>query len=133
MFTHMRSETSRAPLRAAAVQFESSPGDKQANFQKVEAFAQQAAAGNVELIVFPECCITGYWFIRNLSVEQLRKLAEPIPNGPSTRRLVEVARRHRITIGAGLVEAGGSDVFFNSYVVALPDGTVHRHRKLQAF
>src|ERR1051325_3361338 len=129
----MRSDKSAAPLRAAAVQFESVAGDKEANFRKIEAFVERAAGQGVELVIFPECCITGYWFIRNLSVEQLRKLAEPIPNGPSTRRLVELARRHRITMGAGLIEAGGNDVFHNSYVVALPDGTVHCHRKLQAF
>lgn len=115
-------------LRAASMQFESLPGDKDANFRKLEAFTEQAAAQGVRLIVFPECCITGYWFIRNLTVAQLAALAEPIPDGPSTRRLIALARKHRITIGAGLVEATGGGVFHNSYIVALPDGTVHRHR-----
>lgn len=114
------------------MQFESAPGDKDANFRKIESFVERAAAQGVRLIVFPECCITGYWFIRNLSVEQLAALAEPIPGGPSTRRLVDLARKHGLTVGAGLVEAG-SGVFHNSYVVALPDGTVHCHRKLHAF
>ena len=120
-------------LRVASVQFESLPGDKDANFRKLEAFTEQAAAQGVRLIVFPECCITGYWFIRNLTVAQLAELAEPIPDGPSTRRLIALARKHGITIGAGLVEATGGGAFHNSYIVALPDGTVHRHRKLHAF
>src|SRR4030095_14082407 len=120
-------------LRVAAVQFESLPGNKTANFQTIEAFAKQAAAQGVRLLVFPECCITGYWFIRKLSFEQLAALAEPIPDGLSTRRLSALAREVGITIGAGLVEADGPDVFYNSYVAASPDGTVHRHRKLQAF
>src|SRR5687767_9611799 len=120
-------------LRAASVQFESKPGDKEANFQKMESFVEQAVAQRAQLVVFPECCITGYWFMRNLSVEQLAELAEPIPNGPSTQRVSELARRHNITIGAGLVEAADAGVFYNSYIVALPDGTVHRHRKLHAF
>jgi predicted amidohydrolase len=120
-------------LRVAAVQFESKPADKDANFQKIERFVEQAVAQGVRLIVFPECCISGYWFIRNLSVEQLAALAEPIPDGPSTQRLIALARTHRVTLGAGLVEAAGGGVFHNSYVVALPDGTVHRHRKLHAF
>ena len=34
-------------LRAAAVQFESLPGDKEANFRKIEAFVEQAAAQTV--------------------------------------------------------------------------------------
>jgi predicted amidohydrolase len=47
--------------------------------------------------------------------------------------LRRLARRYDITIGAGFIEAGEQGVFHNSYVVALPDGTVHRHRKLHAF
>jgi len=120
-------------LRVASVQFESLPGDKPANFRKIETFVEQAAVQGVQMIVFPECCITGYWFIRNLALEQLAALAEPIPDGPSTRRLIDLARQHRITLGAGLVEAAGAGVFHNSYVVALPDGTIHCHRKLHAF
>lgn len=128
-----RSPEDKRRLRVAAVQFESAPADKETNFRKIETFVEQAVAQGVRLIVFPECCITGYWFIRNLSVEQLAALAEPIPDGPSTRRLIKLARQHRVTLGAGLVEAAGAGVFHNSYVVALPDGTVHCHRKLHAF
>jgi predicted amidohydrolase len=120
-------------LRVAAIQFESKPADKDANFRKIERFVEQGTAQGARLIVFPECCITGYWFIRNLSLAQLAALAEPVPNGPSTRRLIELARQHRVTLGAGLIEAAGVGVFYNSYVVALPDGAVHRHRKLHAF
>lgn len=120
-------------LRVGSVQFEALPGDKDANFEKMEAFVQQAAAQGVRLIVFPECCITGYWFIRNLSLEQLSSLAESIPDGPSIGRLINLSRQYDISVGAGLVEGDEAGNFYNSYVVALPDGTLHRHRKLQAF
>src|SRR4051812_11044186 len=120
-------------LRVASVQMESSPGDKQMNFLKIESFVADAAAQGARLILFPECCITGYWFIRNLSGEQLAALAEPVPNGPATQRLIRLAQRHRMTIGVGLIEAGEKGVFHNTFVVALPDGTIHRHRKLHAF
>lgn len=120
-------------LRVASVQFESTPQDKDANFAKVEAFATEAAQKGVRLVVFPECCLSGYWFIRNLTVAQLTALAEPIPSGPSTQRLIALARRLGITIGAGFVEAAGGGVFHNSYVVALPNGQIHVHRKLHAF
>jgi len=120
-------------LRVGSVQFEAFPGDKDANFRKMAAFVQQAATQGVRLVVFPECCITGYWFIRNLSVEQLSSLAELIPAGPSIGRLVNMAREYQMSVGAGLIEVEESGNFYNSYVVALPDGMVHRHRKLQAF
>jgi predicted amidohydrolase len=87
----------------------------------------------VKLIVFPECCITGYWFIRNLSPAQLRGLAERVPEGPSSERLASLSARLGLIVGAGLVEAGDNGVVHNTYVVAMPDGQVHRHRKLQAF
>ena len=54
---------------------------------------------------------------------QLAALAEPVPDGPSCARLLELAAKHRITVGAGLVEAAGDGVFHNTYVVAMPDGT----------
>lgn len=120
-------------LRVASVQFESAPADKEANFRKVEAFTAEAAAQGVRLVVFPESCISGYWFVRHLTVPQLAALAEAIPTGPSTQRLIALARRHSVSIGAGWFEAGANGEFYNSYVVALPDGTVHCHRKLHAF
>lgn len=120
-------------LRVASVQFESAPGDKEANFRKVEAFTAQAAARGAKLVVFPEGCISGYWFVRNLTLPQLAALAEPIPAGPGTQRLIALARWHKITVGAGWFEKGDDGQFHNSYVVALPDGTIHRHRKLHAF
>jgi len=78
-------------------------------------------------------CITGYWHVRNLSHEEVNSLAEPIPDGPSSNLLAAMAIEHRMTIGAGLIERSGDGSFFNSYVVAMPDGQVVCHRKLHAF
>ncbi|GIK42655.1 MAG: hydrolase [Chloroflexota bacterium] len=122
-----------SPLRVGAVQMESQAGDKEANFAKIEAFVKQAARQGVQLLVFPECCISGYWFMRNLTRPQLEKLAEPVFDGPSSERLRQLARTYELSIGAGLVEAGESGYFHNSYVVALPNGEMYCHRKLQAF
>ena len=120
-------------LRVASVQMESAPGDKEANFRKIESFVEQAVRQKVRLIVFPECCVTGYWFIRHLSLPELGQLAEPIFEGPSSRRLMNLAKSSGLTIGAGWVEAGDDGVFHNSYVVAMPDGRAERHRKMHAF
>src|SRR3954447_24074528 len=89
-------------IRVAAVQMESRASDKSANLAKIEAFVKQAAEKDVKLIVFPECCITGYWFIRNLSQAELTKLAEPVFGGESSRRLIALAQQYRMIIGAGL-------------------------------
>jgi predicted amidohydrolase len=111
---------------------ESAPGDKQANFAKVAGFAEQAARRGVELVVTPECGLTGYWFLRRLSEPQLSELAEPVPDGASCARLRELSARLGVSIGAGLLESAGG-AFHNTYVVAMPDGGLVRHRKLHAF
>jgi len=112
---------------------ESAAGDKEANFRKLGHLAEEAASRGVEIAIFPECCLTGYWFLRRLTLPELQALAEPVPEGPSCDRLLELATKHRITIGAGLVESAQAGAFHNSYVVAMPDGKLVRHRKLHAF
>ena len=119
-------------IRAAVVQFEHSAGAKAQNFSKIESFAGRAASQGVQVLAFPECCVTGYWFLRKLSRAALDDLAEPVPDGPSTRRLAQLAGDLSVTIGAGLIERDDS-ALYNTYVVAMPNGQVHRHRKIQAF
>ncbi len=73
-----------ALIRAGVVQFEHVAGDKNGNFRKIESICAQAAERHVRLLAFPECCITGYWFLRNLSRKELTDLAEPVPDGVQT-------------------------------------------------
>src|SRR5438105_12476697 len=120
-------------LRAAAVQFEPMAGDKQVNLHKIAGFVERAKAQAIDLIVFPECCITGYWFLRNLSTDQLQALAEPAFTGLASRQLAELSQHNNMTIGAGLVEAGEDGRLYNTYIVAMPNGDMRRHRKLHAF
>jgi predicted amidohydrolase len=112
---------------------ESAPAAKAANFATLERLAAEAATRGAELVLFPECCLTGYWFLRRLSVRELASLAEPVPGGPSTARLVALAAGLGVSVGAGLLEAGEPGIFHNTYVVAMPDGRAVRHRKIHAF
>jgi predicted amidohydrolase len=120
-------------VRAASVQFEHTPWDKAANLAKVRAFVERAAKDGVQIIAFPECCITGYWYLRNLSREELVSLSEPVPDGPSPQELMALSREYDMTIGAGLVEIDADGRMYNTYFVAMPDGEWQRHRKLHAF
>jgi len=119
-------------VTAASVQFHHVPGDKKTNLARILDFVETAAARQADLLVFPEMCITGYWHVRNLSRTAIARLAEPVPEGPSVRVLTEAARRTGMTIGAGLIEAHKGR-FYNTYVVAMPDGRIARHRKLHCF
>ena len=129
----MPANVQRPSLRVASVQMESLPFDKEANFVKIEGFARRGAREGAKLVVFPECCITGYWFMRNLTAAELEGMAEAVPEGPSAKRLSGLAKELGISIGAGLVERAADGSLYNTYLVALSDGRVHRHRKLHAF
>ena len=59
--------------------------------------------------------------------------AEPVPDGPLTKSLVELAAKYDLIVGAGLIERADDGQIYNTFVVALPDGGVHRHRKLHCF
>lgn len=120
-------------LRVASVQLHHLPNDKTANLEKIQDFVTKAAARQVELIAFPEMCITGYWHVRKLSKAELEALAEPVPAGASTQALLALAAEHQMTIGAGLIEIAEDGAMYNSYVVAMPDGRTACHRKLHAF
>ena len=120
-------------IKVASIQFEHAPGDKQANLDKVRRFTAEAAEQGVELVVFPEMCITGYWFLRDLSRDELVELSEPVPSGATTQKLLRLAKQHNVSLGAGLLEISDAGELFNSYVVAMPDGRTVCHRKLHAF
>lgn len=120
-------------IRVASVQFEHTPGDKKSNLQKIEGFVKLAAAKNVAITVFPECCISGYWYLRHLSHEELTALSEPVFEGPSSKVLLSLSRKHQMTIGAGLVERAKDGSLYNTYLIAMPDGECQKHRKLHAF
>jgi predicted amidohydrolase len=120
-------------ITVATVQFESKPGDKQANLATIRRFVERAVEQKAEIIAFPECCITGYWFLRNLNREQFAALAEPVFEGPSSQALMAMSRKYGISIGAGFIEQGADGKFYKPYVVAMPDGTARCHRKLHAF
>jgi predicted amidohydrolase len=120
-------------IRVASVQFQHAPGGKAYNMGVVRAFVADAARAGAEIIAFPEMCLTGYWHVRKLDRDAFAALAEPVPDGPSSRELLRLSREHGMTIGAGLVERDDDGRFYNSYVVAMPDGRWAVHRKLHVF
>jgi predicted amidohydrolase len=128
----MAMKTSRNNVRCGAVQFTHRPSDKDYNLARIRDFAAEAASAGVQLLAFPEMCITGYWHVLRMDRAEIAALAERVPDGPSTQALIALARQHGIVIGAGLIESEG-ERFYNSYVVVEPDGRHVVHRKLHAF
>jgi predicted amidohydrolase len=119
-------------IRVGAAQFEHRDGDKEYNLSRIEALSAQAASLGAEVVSFHECSITGYTFLRGLDRAALGRLAEPVPGGPSTKRLISIAQRHGVVVMAGLIEADGGH-FYKTYVTAAPQGHLTHFRKLHPF
>ena len=119
-------------IRIGAAQFEARDADKAYNLSRIEALTRRAVELGAEVVSFHECSVPGYTFLQTLSRARLAELAEPVPDGPSTLRLIEIAREYGVPLLAGLVEIDG-DRLYNTYVCVTPDGFLARHRKLHAF
>jgi len=120
-------------VRVAAVQMEHQPGDKSANLAKIRAMTLEAHERKVEIIVFPEMCITGYWYVRDLDRAAIEALAESVPDGPSSLEIIELSKQTGMSVGAGLIERADDGTLYNAYLVAMPDGSTAVHRKLHCF
>ena len=119
-------------VRIAAAQFEARDAQKDYNFARIEALARRAVDQGAEIVSFHECSITGYTFLQELGRAQIEALAEPVPDGPSTRRLIALSGQLGVPLLAGLIEAD-SGKLYNTYVAVAPEGFVAKSRKLHAF
>src|SRR6187401_293119 len=120
-------------LNISTAQFENKSGDKKYNLSVIERLSEKAAAEGSDVIAFHECSITGYTFARHLSKEQMLELAEPIPDGKSILKLIEIAQRNNIAILAGLFEKDENKNLFKAYVCVDKNGVVAKFRKLHPF
>ena len=96
------------------------------NLDQVEILLEKA---DVDLVVLPELFATGYFF---KSQHDLARVAEPVPGGSTTQRLLGWARTSGATFVAGLAEVE-EDRFYNSAVVVGPEGDVGVYRKVHLF
>lgn len=119
-------------IRIAAAQFEYRNGDKPYNLARVRELTRQAVEQGAEVVCFHECCLSGYSFVQTFSREELRELAEPVPDGPGVRALMGIAREFGVALLAGLFEREGERIF-NTVVCVTGEGLVARHRKLHTF
>jgi len=101
-------------------------GEVSHNLDRVAETLDQADA---DLIVLPELFASGYQFV---SQEEALALSEPVPDGATTRRLIDLAKRRHMVIVAGLPERAG-EVCYNSAVVVGPSGLIGCYRKTHLF
>ena len=113
-------------MRVGYFQFAPVFGEVSRNLDTIVERLDQADA---DLIVLPELCASGYQFV---SQQEVRALAESVPDGPTTQRLIDLAKRRRMVIVAGLPERAGV-ACYNSAVVVGPSGFIGCYRKTHLF
>ncbi|MEA2281883.1 MAG: hypothetical protein QOK21_2490 [Solirubrobacteraceae bacterium] len=120
----MRPLASPAVVRAAVAQTDPQLADVAGNLAGCLARLEEAASAGCDLVVFPECALTGYMFE---DAESAGRCAETIP-GPSTDALAAACARTGLHCVVGMLEADG-DALRNTAVLLGPDGLIGRYRK----
>jgi len=113
-------------MKTAIYQFAPAFGAKEKNLQKIEKTLLQT---DVDLVVLPELCTTGYQFT---SQKELDDLAESIPGSPTVESWSQLCQKKGFHLVAGLAEKDG-DQFFNSAVLIGPEGYIGTYRKVHLF
>jgi predicted amidohydrolase len=111
-------------MRVAVAQIEPMLGDRERNLESALAQMQQAASAGAQLLVLPECALSGYMFA---DAAEALPFAEQIP-GPATDALAGECRRLAQYVVCGLLERDG-DELRNSAVLVGPDGLLGTYRK----
>lgn len=93
------------------------------NLAQTIAFAQQAAARNARIVVFPEMNLTGYDTGKKVLTIS-RQMSDPL-----ITPLVSCAVENKITILAGLAEITQKKKIYATHLVISPDGKVRKYRK----
>jgi predicted amidohydrolase len=110
------------PMKIAALQMQSVLADVDANLQRIETAAHDAAVGGARLLIAPELAITGYG-----AGEAFSKLSSPA-GGDVAEKLSRIAQATGVAIVAGFAERAGNDVY-NSAIFADAAGQRAVYRK----
>ena len=109
----------------ACVQMDVEIGNVEANRRKVVERIHEAARRSPEMVIFPECALTGYCFE---SLEEAAQFAEHA-DGPSASVIAEACKQTGAHAVVGFIEEDGSG-FYNAAMLIGPGGLVGSYRKV---
>jgi len=98
--------------------------------KNIEAARAALAGKKADLVILPELFATGYQFA---SPSEVTALAESVPDGPTCKALVLIAKEAGAAVVAGLVERTTDGRLYNAAAIALPGGILTTYRKLHLF
>src|SRR5690625_5780369 len=76
--------------------------------------------------------VTAYTFAKDLSHSEITAIAEQVPDGPSTRKLMNLSKEFNIAVLAGLIEKSDGKLY-NTYICESGDELIAKYRKLNTF
>lgn len=117
--------TAESSMRVACLQMEPRVGEKERNVARSLELIAQAADAGARLAVLPELCNSGYVFETR---DEAFALAEPVPDGPTTKTWMAAAAKHGMVIVAGIAERQDENLY-NAAVVVGPKGYIGTYRK----
>ncbi len=112
-------------MKVAAVQVDVKIGDIDHNLSQIVQLIAESRSQGAELIIFPECALTGYCFS---DLNEARQFAQSIP-GPATDLIVKALKEFGGYAIFGMLEPSADGVF-NVAVLAGADGIIGVYRKI---
>ena len=112
-------------MQISAVQTDVTIANPAANLATLRKHVAVESAAGSELIVFPECFVSGYCF---QSLEEATLHAQPV-DGPFTRSAIRLCTEFDCSIVFGMLELVGKDVF-NTAVLVGTQGIAGTYRKI---
>jgi len=112
-------------VKIAAVQHDIVWEDREANFARLAPQVARAVGAGAELVLLTETFSTGF--------SMTPGIGEP-EGGPSAQFLAGQAAAHGVWVAGTCPETDrDGELPYNSFVLAAPDGSTHRYRKLHPF
>lgn len=137
-------DTEKGP-KAAVVNMTGYWGNKTKTVAKMKEYIEEAAAENVDILVFPETVLSGYGYISpekdpfylKYGVSMQVATAETVP-GKTTNELSAYAKKYGMYIifgmtekdEAGTITEDGVEKVYNSAAILYPDGRIDSYQKI---
>ena len=103
-------------------------GDQESMIQKHEKYAREAAEQKAQIMCFQEL-FNGPYFCQEQDVKWY-SLAEPIPDGPTTTRMQELAKETEMVLIVPMYEEETTGIYYNTAAVIDADGSyLGKYRK----
>lgn len=117
--------TPSGTIRVAGVQMNPRLGEVEANLNAIVSQLQVAASAGAQLVVFPECALTGYGFPDRAAAWSHSETLD----GPSLQKAAAACASLGVHAVFGMLERDG-DRLYNACVLTGPSGVIGSYRKV---